>query len=276
MCWKLKEVIITKANGQKAVFEPYKVESTCVRAGATKEEARKILERIHPKLYPGITTREIYRLVLHFLSDGVNQAVKHRYRLKESIMRMGPAGFPFETFVGRVLEHYGYRVLSIGAKMQGHCVQHEVDLILESSQDDRKWLVECKYHNMPGRYTGLKESLYTHARFLDLSDMVDREMLACNTKVSDEVVTYAGCIKQRILSWRYPPQNGLERLVEDKNLYPATILGLSRREIEMFSRQRLMIAKDLLDVDINDFVRKTGISPKRILSLQKLVNQIIG
>jgi len=271
----LKGIVITKANGKKARFEPYKVESTCVRAGATREAARRIVKQIRPKLYPGITTREIYRLVLHFLSDGADRGVKHRYRLKESIMRMGPAGFPFEAFVGRVLEHYGYRVLSTGAKLQGRCVLHEVDLILES-QEGKKLLVECKYHNTPGKYTGLKESLYTHARFLDLSDTADMEMLACNTKVSDEVITYAGCIKQKILSWRYPPQNGLEKLVEDKNLYPATILGLSRWEIEMFSRQRLMIAKDLLDVDVNDFVRKTGISPKRVLSLQRLVSQIIG
>lgn len=271
----MKEIIIIKANGQKAIFEPYKIESTCIRAGASKIVAKKIASQVQSIIHSGMTTREIYKIVLRLISENVSSAIKHRYRLKESIMRMGPAGFSFETFIGKVLQYYGYKIRSIRSKLSGRCVRHEVDLVLESVQDGKKWLVECKYHNMAGRYTGLKESLYTHARFLDLSDTLDREMLACNTKVSPEVIIYANCVNQKILSWRYPPQNGLERLIEGKKLYPITILGLNRKELELFSQYNLMIAKDLLDIDINDFVEKTRIAPRRVLDLQKLVNQII-
>jgi hypothetical protein len=129
---------------------------------------------------------------------------------------------------------------------------------------------------MPGRYTGLKESLYTHARFLDLSDKFDGEMLVCNTKVSSDVITYAKCVGQQILSWRYPAERGLERMIEEKNLYPITILGPTKKELVLFSKNNLMIAKDLVDMHVNEVVNKTGVSIKRIITLRNLARQIIS
>jgi hypothetical protein len=65
-------------------------------------------------------------------------------------------------------------------------------------------------------------------------------------------------------------------MVEEKKLYPITILGPTRIELELFSENKLMIAKDLLDLNIHEFTRKTKIPIKRILGLQKLTNQIIS
>lgn len=256
-------------------FDARKVESTCIRAGASSDLAKRIASKIHSRIHYGMTTKEIYRMVLQLLSQDGSSAIKHRYRLKEAIMRMGPAGFPFETYVGQILEQFGYRIRLAGAELAGKCVRHEIDLVVESVQDGRKWLVECKYHNMLGRYTGLKDSLYTHARFLDLADKVDEEMLVCNTKVSPEVVTYATCIGQEVLSWRYPPEKGLEKMIEDKKLYPITILGPTRQELEIFAQNRLMVAKDLLDLNADEFSRKTRIPIRRLLGLQRLTSQII-
>jgi hypothetical protein len=269
----LKKIIITKANGEKAVFDARKVESTCIRAGASSDLAKRIAYQVYSKIRRGAPTREIYRMVLGFLAQE-NIVAKHRYRLKESIMRLGPAGFPFEIYVGRILEKFGYKVKSIGSELQGRCVRHEIDLFLESN--GQRWIVECKYHNMPGRYTGLKDSLYTHARFLDLEGKVDAEMLVCNTKVSSDVITYALCVGQKVLSWRYPAQMGLEKMIEQKKLYPIIIVMPTKRELKLFLENNLMVAKDLLDIDVHDFVAKTKIPIKRILSLQKLVNQIIS
>jgi hypothetical protein len=271
----LRKVIITKANGQKADFDPNKVESTCIRAGADPALAKRIARQIHARVRYGMTTKEIYKMVLRFLSENATPAIKQRYRLKESIMRLGPAGFSFEFYVGQILKHFGYKTRSIGAKIQGRCVMHEVDLALESS-DEKRWLAECKYHNFPGRYTGLKESLYTHARFLDLADKFDNEMLVCNTKISPEAITYATCIGQKILSWRFPQNMGLEKMIEQKKLYPITILSPTRKELELLSKNNIMIAKDLLDIDIYEFAQKTKIPIKRLVAMQRLTNQIIS
>jgi hypothetical protein len=271
----LKRITITKANGQKAEFDPNKVITTCIRAGADPTLAKRIARQVYSTVHYGMTTHEIYKIVLRLLSENATLAIKQRYRLKESIMKLGPAGFSFESYVGQILRHYGYKIKSIGAKIQGRCVIHEVDLVLESS-DEKKWLVECKYHNFPGRYTGLKESLYTHARFLDLADKFDSEMLVCNTKVSPEAITYATCIGQKLLSWRFPPQMGLETMIEEKKLYPITILNPTKRELETLAKNNMMIAKDLLDIDIYEFAQKTRIPIKRLVAMQRLTNQIIS
>lgn len=270
----MRKIIITKANGQKAPFDSNKVEITCIRAGADPLIAKRIAKNIHSRIHHGTTTRQIYKMVLHFLSENGNRPARYRYRLKESIMKLGPSGFSFEAYVGQILKHFGYKIRSVGDRIQGRCVIHEIDLALESS-DGKRWLVECKYHNLPGRYTGLKESLYTHARFLDLADKFDDEMLVCNTKISPEAVTYATCIGQRLLSWRYPPQFSLEKMIEGKKLYPITILSPSRAELEVFAQNNLMIAKDLLDIDIGEFAQRTRIPIRRLVSLQRLTNQII-
>lgn len=154
-------------------------------------------------------------------------------------------------------------------------MKHEVDIIAHSNPTGKRYLVECKYHNSPGIYTGLKEALYTHARFLDLGELFNKEMIVCNTKVSDDVITYSKCIGQELLCWRYPHDKGLEKMIEDKGLYPVTILGLSPKELLALSQHKVMLAKDLLVVDMNKLSRETNISYTRLQRLQNLVRQIL-
>ena len=127
----------------------------------------------------------------------------------------------------------------------------------------------------PGIYTGLKESLYTHARFLDLSETFNGEMLVCNTKVSDDVITYAKCVGQKLLCWRYPTNKGLENMIEEKGLYPITILGLRAKELEILPKNKFMLARDLLTTDTNQLCRKINISYTRLQRLQNIVKQIM-
>jgi len=272
-----KKIYVIKAHGKSVPFNQNKVKATCIRAGASNELAQQVVNTIQAQIHDGIKTKEIYKMVLNALSSQNNgQALKHRYRLKESIMLMGPAGFPFEIYVGAILENYGYEVKSTRSQVIGKCVKHEIDLSVNFNLTNERFMIECKYHNSPGIYTGLKDSLYTHARFLDLSNAFDGEMLVCNTKVSDNAITYANCIGQKLLCWKYPANKGLERMIEDKGLYPVTILGLSRKELNVLSQNKIMLAKELLSFDANKLTQKTGISYNRLKKLQNLVKQILG
>ena len=271
-----KEIYVIKANGQRVPFDQNKVQATCIRAGASKNLAQRVANKIREQIHDGITTKEIYNMVLKVLAvEDEGQVIKHRYRLKESIMLMGPAGFPFETYVGEILGDYGFNIKSTRTKLNGKCVKHEVDIVAYSSLTDKRYLIECKYHNSPGIYTGLKESLYTHARFLDLGKLFDKEMLVCNTKVSDDVITYSKCVGQELLCWRYPHDKGLERMIEDKGLYPITVLGLSSEELFILSQRKVMLAKDLLAIDMNKLSRETSIPYTRLQRLQNLVRRIL-
>jgi hypothetical protein len=65
-------------------------------------------------------------------------------------------------------------------------------------------------------------------------------------------------------------------MIEEKKLYPITILGPTKKELVLFSKNNLMIAKDLVDMHVNEVVKKTGISIKRIITLRNLARQIIS
>lgn len=160
-------------------------------------------------------------------------------------MSLGPTGFPFEKFVAGLLQNYGYKT-KVGKVIRGKCVDHEIDIVAE--KDGKRCMVECKYHNALGIYTDLKVALYTHARFLDLGDDFDQAWLVCNTKLTIAARKYAKCAGLKIMSWRYPREESLERMIEEKKLYPITIL----RSVKGFAKDRLfqvgiMLAKDLLD-----------------------------
>ena len=272
-----KIIFIKKANGQNVPFNPHKVIGTCMRAGASKKLARRVSEQVSLKIHDGMSTREVYRLVLSLLTHlETGGATSHRYKLKDAIMKLGPAGFVFENYVSRILEEQGYQIQGIRKTMQGRCVKHELDIIAYSPDSKEKSFVECKYHNYPGVFTGLKESLYTHARFLDLKDIFNGEMLVSNTKVSSEVITYATCIGQQVVSWRYPPNKSLETMIQDKGLYPLTILPLTKNELFAISRNNIMVAKDLLSIDKNHLSAITGISLDRINKIQGITTQIIS
>ena len=220
-----------------------------------------------------MTSNDIYKKVLSAIAEEKGlKALYQRYQLKDAIMRMGPAGFAFENYVAALLEYYDYQVIGIRSKVKGECASHEIDLT--GVKNHRKYLIECKYHSSHGVYTGLKESLYTHARFLDLQPKFSGEIIFCNTKVSTNAKKYAKCIGQKIYSWRYPGQTSLEKIIEKHNLYPITILTLSQNELRIFSESNIMIAKDLLRYDEEKISRMTGISKKRIANLQKLVENI--
>lgn len=273
---KKEQIYVIKASGQAVPFNSNKVKATCIRAGASKSLAEQVVKKVREQLRNGMRTRDVYRMVLNALAIiDEGQIIKHRYRLKESIMLMGPAGFAFEIYVGKILEEYGYDVKATRSQVNGKCVKHEIDLVAKSHLTNERYMIECKYHNFPGIYTGLKESLYTHARFLDLSEVFNNEMLVCNTKVSDDVITYAKCIGQKLLCWRFPHDKGLENMIEEKGLYPITILGLRTQELEALSQNKFMLARDLLTADLDQLSRKTNISYTRLQRLQNIVKQII-
>lgn len=271
-----KRTYVIKSDGSSVPFNFNKVRNTCIRAGATNKMATLVAKKISEKIHPGITTRQIYHMVLDILAlNDDNNVVRHRYRLKESIMQMGPAGFSFENYVSAILEACKFEIKSRRSIIQGRCTSHEID-IAAMRDSSMRYMIECKFHNSPGIYTGIKESLYTHARFLDLAGKFDKEMLVCNTKISHEAITYGTCVGQEILSWRYPAEKGLEKIIEDKGLYPITILGLSGKELKLFSQNNVMLTKDLLDLDSYKWSKKLSIPVRRIEILQNLARQITG
>jgi len=262
---------VTKASGEKEEFDFEKVRRTCLRAGASKQLADKIAKEVEAKAYDGITTKEILHLTLKLLEEEPEAAI--RYDLKGAIMALGPTGFPFEEFMAKVLQNYGYET-KVGEIVKGKCVSHEIDIIAE--KEGVRYLVECKYHNAPGIRTGLEVVMYTYARFLDLSKKFHQAWLICNTKCTAEAKRYGRCVGVKVTSWRYPKGESLEEMVETKRLYPITILRSVTGPVrERLFQARAMLARDLLEHEIEDLEKTTGLSQRVLDEIMEEARKII-
>ncbi|MBU5557582.1 MAG: ATP cone domain-containing protein [Candidatus Aenigmatarchaeota archaeon] len=279
------KMYVIKASGETAPFDPDKIRKTCLRAGAPADLAETIVQKITERFYPGISTREILEMTLKML-EVEHPHVAARYDLKGAIMRLGPAGFAFEALVAEVLKEHGYAT-RVHSMVQGACVMHEIDVIAtkpfkkgpELESQLKYYMIECKYHHATGIYTGLKETLYTYARFLDLQDgwrtgkcqQFDQAWLATNTKFSTDAIQYANCKNIKMLGWNYPAGNSLQDMLEAKGLYPITSLRtLDPPTLAKFSAAGMMLTKDLIRRTPEEIADKTQLPLRRV---KELVNE---
>ena len=233
---------VVKRSGEREEFDAGKVRASLVRSGTSNADADRVMELLRPQLYDGITTEEIYRRVYKL----IDTERKVRFGLKKAILNLGPDGYCFETFVARLFEAQGYKT-KLRQTLQGQCVTHEVDVVLE--KDGRRSMVECKFHNSQGIKASIQTVLYTYGRFLDLShvEQLDNVWLVTNTRFSSDVVRYAQCMNINLMGWKFPEVNGLETLVETKRLYPVTVLDLRRPDLRALLEHDIILVKDLVD-----------------------------
>jgi hypothetical protein len=260
---------VVKASGETEKFDSFKIRRTCLRAGASEELSDRIAKEVKKKAYNGITTKAILEMTIRILSKE-KPHVAARYDLKGAMFRLGPAGFVFENFVGEVLKEYGYSV-KVHNIIRGHCVSHEIDVVAE--KDNKSYMIECKFHNMPGIYTNLKEALYTYARFMDLEEgshlnscqNFDQPWLVCNTKFSDDAIQYSKCRGLNLIGWSYPEGDSLESMIEAKKLYPITMLrSLDRYSMDKLASADFILALDLLRIPLSEISKLTKISVSKL------------
>ncbi len=208
-----------------------------------------------------------------------------KFTLKEALLNLGPEGFTFEDFIAKIFEFQGFdtRLRTIA---RGRCVNHEIDIIAGKIEDGKhqRYMIECKYHNLKGIYTGLKETMYTHARFQDLNagnslglcEKFHGALLITNTKFSGEATGYAECVGLKLMGWNYPPETGLQNLIDSKRLYPITVLKYVNKEVrKRLSHTGLIILNDIVKRSLDELRRVTGITPSKIYRIKKEAEKLI-
>ena len=91
-------MIIKKASGEEVEFSVDKLRTSLSRSGASKQVIESILQEVKSHLFPGISTKRIYKLAFSLLKKEAKPSAA-RYQLKNAIMELGPSGFPFEKFI---------------------------------------------------------------------------------------------------------------------------------------------------------------------------------
>lgn len=276
-----KKVTVVKSSGEEEPFSWQSVYDSARQVGATRDVAVEIADQVSTSSRKKISTADIRRQVDKLLRQ-VDIKLAMRFSLPEAMRRLGPTGFPFENYVGRIFEKQGFKV-KVGADIKGRCVSHEVDFLAWNEQ--LLYLGECKYHNRRGAKVDLPTALMYAARFDDLErgDFAQRKikegrrvrsMMVTNTEFTREAIKYFDCIGKSLWGWKYPPRRGIERMIDEEGIYPVTILPSFRsgRLVEIFSEHGLMLAKDVLKAD----AKKLGLSPKLLAQMKQEARELFG
>ena len=245
-------MLVTKADGTVEAFDPAKLRNSLKSAGAPKETVNDIVAQVEAIMHDGMRTGDIYRHAFSLLRSAP-VPVTARYALRRALFGLGPTGFPFEAFLGKLFQKYGYETRT-GVTIQGRCALHEVDLA--AFKADHAFIAEAKFHVRPGIKSDLQVAMYSYARLLDLGDQkicqddicgVKNLKVITNTKFTRAAVDYAHCVGVELLSWDYPKTGNLYQMIEEHKLYPVTVLrGLSAAQKQLLLSQGVILCEDLI------------------------------
>jgi len=265
---------VIKYDGRIEKFQRKKIIRTCLRVGVQKDVANSIADKIEKILYDGITTKEIYRNILKELNK-YEKKTASIYGLRESIALMNPV--VFEIFVKKLLESYGYSCRH-DKIVQGLCIDHQIDIIAERNET---YLVECKRHQNAHRFCGLNVCLQVEARFEDVSDgfnhnknkyNFDRAWIITNTKFSEHAKKYSRKKNIKLTGWKYPDNESLEKLIEEKKMFPVTILRTRKNIIQKISDAGIITIHDMT----KERLKKAGIEENHIIGLLKQKTSLLN
>jgi hypothetical protein len=243
---------ITKRNGEKVPFNVQKLITSLERSGAAGEDIESVIHEVGKNLVDGMSTRKVYQLAYAILRKK-SKSVAGKYKLKKAIFELGPSGYPFERFVAELLKNQGYMV-EVGSIVRGFCVQHEVDVIAE--KDNRRYIIECKFHGDLSTKSDVKVSLYFHSRFLDIKKRWEKQpenhnvfhqgWLVTNTRFTDDALRYGECAGLHMISWDHPSRGSLRERIDVSGLHPITALhSLTRKDKINLLENNVVMCRDL-------------------------------
>lgn len=263
-------VFVTKADGSRQLWVREKVVRTCLRMGANSKVAFEVAEKIEGRLYNGISTQIILRMIFRFMRK-YKPEIGRLFDLRRGLSLMNPKP-EFELFVQVLLMHNGFEVRP-SQILKGKCVEHEVDAI--ARKEGVTYFVEAKHHLSYHSLTGLDESRIARAILEDVNEgftpsrfdwKIDRAMIVTNTKYSEHAIRYGKCRNILQIGWSSPENLGLQTMIEEKRLYPLSCLKDLSGEIRMrLVESGIVLIGQLFSENLYELAKKTRI-PQDTLS----------
>jgi len=264
---------VRKRDGNVVDFDASKVINSLRLSGVSEVTIDKILSKIKEKNFPIISTDKLYGFIYDLVKKYENKYNASIYSLKNAIMRLGPDGYNFEDFIAKIfrLLNYDVKVRKIYPSL---CVTHELDVV------GKDFFIECKYHNSGGISTGIKEVMYSHARFLDLQNANKKKgysfkelWVASNTKFSDDAIKYSEYWKLNLIGWKQGKMS-LSDIIDKNAWYPVTLLPcVSKRVFDILNKNSILLINEVIDKDDN-YLRSMGLNNSEICSLRYDCNNL--
>jgi len=265
-------VHVTKFDGTQQPFDKNKIVRTCLRMGATRADAESIAEEIETRVYDGIETKKILQMTFRGLRKH-KPVIRHQIDLRKALSMLNPAP-EFEQFIQLLLSEHNYAVTP-NQIIRGRCVEHEIDAI--ARKNGKTCIVEVKHHYKYHTPTSLDVSRISRAVFEDVTEgyelglnnlKIDYALIVCNTKLSEHAKRYADCRGIHQIGWNSPPNRDLQTMIEEKKLYPITILrGLNAKTRNRLTHNGIILLKQLTEKTPIELKKQTGISKEKVGSI---------
>lgn len=270
----MKETInIIKYSGETEAFDIEKLKRSLRQAKASEQLVNEIAEEIQINLLDGMSTKSIYQMAYKMLKQK-SKSGSARYKLKNAIMELGPTGYPFERFIGKILEYEGFKT-EVGVVMQGHCITHEVDVA--ATKEDKHYFIECKFHSSQDRICNVKTPLYIQSRVKDLevewlknkdhTPKSHKGWIYTNTRFSSDALQFGECVGLGMVSWNHPPLQSLKEKIEQSRLYPITVLAsMTKKDKQEVLNKGVVLCREICeDPKLLDDINMTSSKKNRIL-----------
>tara|TARA_R110002073_G_scaffold40547_5_gene114979 strand:+ start:85650 stop:86492 length:843 start_codon:yes stop_codon:yes gene_type:complete len=274
-----EQIEIIKASGEKTKFSLSKLRKSLKRTGADDHTVNQILNKVRDELYQGISTKQIYNRAFALLKKK-QPSLASKYKLKKAIYELGPTGFPFENFISEILKYSGYETI-VGKVLQGKCVTHEIDII--ATKENETHIIECKFHGEQGLNCNVKIPLYINSRFQDVKSFwndhnknktrLNRGWVVTNTRFTEDALKFGNCVGLYLLSWDYPPNDGIKDRIDRLALYPITVSTLlTNREKQFLLSRDIVLCRQLLNDPF--FLDHLGVSEIRKTKILKEIKML--
>lgn len=244
---------VRKNSGELVPFDGASLKRSLDRSGASKNQVDAVFEDVCAHLYEGISTRELYEFAFESLRTHRN-VFAARYSLKRALKDLGPEGFYFEKWVGKLFQSYGYETTT-GKTLQGKAVTHEIDVV--ALKDGALNLIECKFRNDESAKISVTTPMYFMSRMKDLSEQSfdffgqhlkpKKGWLITNAFLTSDSVKFIETYEMNALSWDYPEKYGLKHRTDDRGLYPITCLTtLNHLQKEQLLKADCILVQELV------------------------------
>jgi len=247
-------MLVKKNSGELIPYDPKALKRSLTKSGAKKEEVEEVFELVSKDLYDGISTRDLYKKAFQYLKN-YRSSYAARYSLKRALRDLGPEGYYFEKWIGKLMQSAGYESLH-SEVVQGSAVTHEIDVV--ASKGDQLLFCECKFRNDEDAKISVTTPMYFLSRMKEVQDhtyhFFGRDMkptkgfLVTNAYLTTDSIDFANYYGIGLISWDYPEDLSIKHLVDSAALYPITCLTtLTDEQEKVLLSKECILVKDLKD-----------------------------
>ena len=260
-------IFLKKITGKTEPFNRKKLRDSLFSAGLELTQTDTIIDEVMPKIECGMSTTRVHNMAFKVIRKE-SKVKAANYRVKRSIIELGPTGFPFENLCSELFKAKGFET-EISLNVEGQFVKHEVDIY--AKREDVRLMVECKFHNSREKKNDIKTVLYINSRAEDIrrnpnAPKFDKYAICTNTHFSKDALRYAEGMGIELISLNKDPKYSMVDAIIEHKVYPITCLKTIKKKTVAHLLKRNIVVISQLEKNI-EVMKDYEYSPEEVQAI---------